>query len=219
MKFVYPYRRDADDFDITHSIASVKRVFPSAQCITIGDAVPGIENIPCPRISTHRGVDVTNKILTFARSNEGDFIYMNDDFYINERFNVNASLFNGQLAINSAHAPAYQDASRNSIEFLKHYGFTTYNFECHQPIKMNAEKLITLFDSIDWKEHNHFIKSIYLNVNLPELIEGVNVKLKDDNLFMANSYLNAYGCFSTSDAFKSQNGVRFIKNLIESQCS
>ena len=219
MKFVYPYKRDADDFDIINSIASIKRVFPSAQCITIGDAVTGIENIPCPIISTHRGVDVTNKILKFARSNEGDFIYMNDDFYINERFNINASIFNGPIVINPVHPPAYQDACRNSMDFLNHYGYTIHNFECHQPIKMNAQKLITLFDSIEWKEHNHFIKSIYLNVHLPELIEGVNVKLKDDNLFMANSYLNAYGCFSTSDAFKSQNGVRFIKNLIESQCS
>jgi hypothetical protein len=217
MYFVYPYKIKRDTFDITHSIASVLNVFPSAQCITIGDAVPGVENIPCNVISPERGVDVTNKILTFARMNQGDFIYMNDDFYINHRFNPDAAIFNGQLSINSAHAPGYQMAMRNTMEFLQHLGVSINNFECHQPVKMNCEKLITLFDAICWNQDTHFIKSIYLNVYKPELIEGVNLKLKDDNLFMSNAYLNTFGCFSTSDEFKSKIGIQFIKNLTASQ--
>lgn len=216
MRFIYPYKKKSDDFNITHSIASVRRVFPDADIYIVGDAIAGEKNIPCNVISTDRGVDVTNKILTFARQHQGDFIYMNDDFYINEKFNPLASVYCGELAVNSSHAPGYQDATRNTLEFLKHYGYSTINFECHQPAMMNSEKLITLFDSIDWKNANHFIKSIYLNIHKPELIEGVNLKLKD-NLFMANSYLNVYGSFSTSDEFLNMKGVEFIKNLIASQ--
>jgi hypothetical protein len=74
MVFVYPYKRSPDHFDIMQSIAWIKRVYPEATIYTIGDAVPGALNIPCTQYNNIRGIDVTNRILTFARTIGGDFI-------------------------------------------------------------------------------------------------------------------------------------------------
>jgi hypothetical protein len=47
--------------------------------------VDGALNIPCTQYNNIRGIDVTNRILTFAKTIGGEFIYMNDDFYISEK--------------------------------------------------------------------------------------------------------------------------------------
>jgi len=160
MVFVYPYRRSPDHFDILQSIAWIKRVYPEAIIYTIGDAVPGALNIPCTQYNNIRGIDVTNRILTFARTIGGEFVYMNDDFYISEKWCPDIAYFKGILEINANHPPHYQEAARNTAEFLMHNKFPLNNYECHQPVKMNSAKLIKLFDQINWQDGNHFIKSI-----------------------------------------------------------
>jgi len=214
MKFVYPYISSAFDFDIKQSIRYASLFFKDAEFYTIGDKIPEAKNIPCQKFNNIRGCDVTNKILTFAKKIGGDFIYMNDDFYVNDKYNFNHPICKGYLNVNPIHPPHYQTASKNTIEFLKYNNYKTLNFETHSPIVINSDKLIKLFDSINWKEDNHFIKSLYLNVYPPDdFISGDNVKIKEPNFLKAQEFLYKYGCLSTGDGFMTTDGALFIKKL------
>jgi hypothetical protein len=76
---------------------------------------------------------------------------------------------------------------------------------------MSSEKLIKLFNEINWQDGNHFIKSIYLNVYKCNAVPGDNVKLHRPDVIKASEFLKNYGCFSTGEAFLSKAGVEFLK--------
>jgi hypothetical protein len=210
MVFVYPYIRHQNDWDILRSIEWLMDAFPQATVFTIGDTLPNRENIPHKKRYHERGCDVTDKILTFAREIGGDAIYMNDDFFIGPNFDPYTNLRNGMLRINPDHSPTYQHACRHTLEFLNHYQYNTFNFECHQPMLFNSAKLIELFDEITWQQHNHFLKSLYLNVHTFMSIDAENLKIGRPDLIKANQLLDKYGCFSISDDFKQHNGPDFL---------
>jgi len=211
MVFVYPYIRHLNDWDILRSIEWLLDAFPQATVFTIGDALQNRENIPHKKRYYERGCDVTDKILTFAREIGGDAIYMNDDFFIGPNFDPYTNLRNGMLKINPEHSPVYQQACKHTLEFLNHYQYTTFNFECHQPMMFNSAKLIELFDEITWQQHNHFLKSLYLNVHTFMSMDAENLKIGRPDLIKANQLLDKYGCFSISDDFKQHNGPDFLK--------
>jgi hypothetical protein len=214
MNFVFPYKKRTSDFELIQSIRWIRMSFPMAKIFTIGDEIEGVQNIPCPVFSMIRGVDVTNKILTFANQIGGEFIYMNDDFFISPKLRANVPIYNGKLIINPIHPSHYQIACKNSIEFLEYNGNCIYNFETHSPILIDSKKLIKTFDKINWQSDNHFIKSIYLNVNQPKTIRpGTNLKLSSGDIAKAESFLRDYGCFSSSDEFINSAGGHWIKNL------
>jgi hypothetical protein len=210
MVFVYPYIRHLNDWDILRSIEWLMDAFPQATVFTIGDALQNRENIPHKKRYHERGCDVTDKILTFAREIGGDAIYMNDDFFIGPNFDPYTNLRNGMLKINPEHSPVYQQACKHTLEFLNHYQYTTFNFECHQPMMFNSAKLIELFDEITWQQHNHFLKSLYLNVHTFMSMDAENLKIGRPDLIKANQLLDKYGCFSISDDFKQHNGPDFL---------
>jgi hypothetical protein len=188
--------------------------FPEAHIVTVGDKVATIDNIPCPQLNNIRGADVTNKMLTFARERGGEFIYMNDDFYITPKLRADIPIHSGQLEIVEQHPSHYKQAMFNTIEFLKYYDRPLWNFETHSPVLIDSHKLLATFELLEWQKHNHFIKSIYLNMNLPELIrKGHNVKLHKDNIPKAEELLRTYGCFSTNETFLTPRGKSWIKNL------
>jgi hypothetical protein len=105
------------------------------------------------------------------------------------------------LQVNANHLTHYQEAARNTAEFLMHNKFTIHNFECHQPVKMSSEKLIKLFNEINWQDGNHFIKSIYLNVYKCNAVPGDNVKLHLPDVIKASDFLKNYGCFRLERPF------------------
>jgi len=214
MTFVFPYRKSRDEFDIQQSIRFIRMSFPEAHIVTVGDKVATIDNIPCPQLNNIRGADVTNKMLTFARERGGEFIYMNDDFYITPKLRADIPIHSGQLEIVEQHPSHYKQAMFNTIEFLKYYDRPLWNFETHSPVLIDSDKLLATFELLEWQKHNHFIKSIYLNMNLPELIrKGHNVKLHKDNIPKAQELLRTYGCFSTNETFLTPRGKSWIKNL------
>lgn len=210
MVFVYPYIRHINDWDILRSIDWVLTAFPNADIITVGDALPNRENIPHKKRYHERGCDVTDKILTFAREIGGDAVYMNDDFFVGNNFDPYTNIKNGMLRIDSKHSPVYQQACQHTLDFLNHYKYTTFNFECHQPMMFNSSKLIELFDEITWQRHNHFLKSLYLNVNTFLAMDGENLKIGKPNILKANELLSKYGCFSISDEFKQGSCIDFL---------
>jgi len=214
MVYVYPYIKASNNYDIDLSMQSVLNADPKAELWTIGDRVTLADNIKHKKSLFHRGADVTDKILTFAKEIGGDFIYMNDDFFITKNFNPQRTLFNGKLEVNSAHAPHYQEACLNTKQFLEFNEFNILNFECHQPMLFNSEMLIDLFNAIEWQHHNHFIKSLYGNVYDIPAMPGTNLKLNDPKISMADRFLNDFGCFSIGEGFKVKTGVNYLNKLI-----
>jgi len=212
MKFVYPYHsKSLSDFEINLSIAMVLKIYPDAEIWTVGKAVPGFNNIPCAQHNNIRGCDVTNRILTFAKQVHGDFIYMNKDFYITKLWQPHVAIKMGSMIVNPEHPPHTQMAQTNTLEFLKHNKFTAYNYETHTPVMMNSQKLIDLFDNINWQEDNHFIKSIYCNVYQVPSKDGFNCKVSVPSIAKAQELITLQGCFSTGDAFWNQTSVNWIK--------
>jgi hypothetical protein len=212
MKFIYPYLKTADNWDIIRSIEWIKSAFPDADIYTIGDAVPGADNIPHKKIYKHRGADVADKLLTYSRLFDGLSIYMNADFYINKRFNPYINIYQGEIIRDPNHSLAYQEACINTAEFLDYHGFTKHNFECHQPFMFDSKLLIQLLDSIVWNECNLFIKSLYLNVYKADCIPGENLKIGRPDILKANELLYKYGSFSISQDFKTKKGAEFLLN-------
>jgi hypothetical protein len=106
-------------------------------------------------------------MLTFARERGGEFIYMNDDFYITPKLRADIPIHIGEFELNPRHPSHYREAMFNTIEFLKYYNRPLWNFETHSPVLMDSDKLLEIFELIEWQRYNHFIKSIY-----PERKEG-----------------------------------------------
>ena len=88
MIFIYPYRRKENDFCVNQSVRLVRKYYPEAKVYTVGDEVEGIKNIPCKDKFKNRGSNVTFKVL-YASQFFDEFIYMNDDFFINDRYDFN----------------------------------------------------------------------------------------------------------------------------------
>lgn len=209
MNFVYPYKSKGDDFLIYQSIKWVKKIYPDADIFVIGDPVNGVNHLPHRRKFNHRGCDVTDKILTYARTMRNRFIYMNDDFFIGPEFNPRLVIQSGPLKINDTHAPNYQDACRNTIEFLQEYEYPCINYECHQPVMMDSDLLLDLFNGISWEQHNHFIKSMYFNVYPHVTTHGENLKIKSSQA-VARELLKKYGSFSASNTFLTSHNKQWI---------
>ena len=118
MKYVYPYRRSSNKVDVlAHSIEWLKAFDQDAEIYIIGDPHPGGIHVPIQTLPI-RGCDVTNKMMHFAWHFGGQFCYMNDDFFIGPNFRFDRILSNGNLQINDKHAPTYQEAMQNTMDFI-----------------------------------------------------------------------------------------------------
>ena len=218
MTFIYPYKRKDNDFLIQHSIKCVLKYYPEARCITVGDEVEGIENIPFKDSLKIKGSNVTAKCLYVGQFFD-EFVYMNDDFFINERFDFDTPCHSlerlerkeGKASI------AWQVSVDNTLHWLEHNNLSAYSYECHQPILFNSAKLFQTMEQIDWKNNEHFVKSLYGNGNHTgdEFKAIENVKLIKPDIKKANLCLTMYGCFSVGQGFMTEAGANFIKQLSE----
>ena len=215
MIFVYPYKSTGSDFLIINSIRSVLKHYPDSKIVVIGSPLEGFENIPFKESNIIRGANVTAKMLHAATLFD-QFVYMNDDFFINERFDfdtVSGSLENLERKEGKA-SIAWNQAVDNSKHFLEHNQRQIRSYECHQPIKINSKKLIETFKFIDWKNHDHFIKSIYCNSNPSIKVNPIdNVKLITPDINKANRYLTMFGCLSVGNGFLNDKTRELIKKL------
>jgi hypothetical protein len=216
MKFVYPFHNESGTFEITHSIRLVKKYFPNAEIFVIGDnpKIDGVTVIPFVQVDNVRGANFTKKVLHFAKMNEGDFVLMNDDFFISDKFRPELVLHGNELTPSDKYSQGYNNSVINSLEMLKHNGLQTINFERHQPTLFNCEKLAYLFKQIDVSQH-HFVKSIYHNVYHGEYkyLRSDNLKLAGYKEKRARLYLDTFGSFSISDTFLTDEGKQFIQSL------
>jgi hypothetical protein len=135
MTFVFPYKKRTSDFELIQSIRWIRMSFPLAKIFTIGDEIDGVQNIPCPVFSNIRGVDVTNKILTFANQIGGKFIYMNDDFFVTPK--LRAELPRAPQP-EQHREPAQRLRLRLGIRYLPDYTFDLGEHACVPPRRVLA---------------------------------------------------------------------------------
>ena len=219
MKFVYPYKRKDNDFNIIQSIRLVYKYYPNAEVFVLGDEPEtDLEFKHIKSILKHKtkGSNVTSKMLHFARLYPGEFVYMNDDFFINDNFDF--SIVHGSIEMmerkEGKASIAWNQAVDNSVHFLEHNKRPIRSYECHQPVIFNSKLLIETMNQIDWKTNDHFIKSLYFNLNVPIRFKPIdNVKLIKPNIKKANLYLELFGCLSTGQGFMTEQGVNYIKQI------
>jgi hypothetical protein len=216
MIVVYPYKKKDSDFCITNSVNLFRKHYPEAFIVTVGDSFGGEDqNIPFKDVYKVRGCNVTAKLLEAAKHFER-FIFMNDDFFINDRFDLNRIYGSFEdLERKDKGSFEWNEAVVNTKAFLEHYNYnTTMSFECHQPALIESDKFIELFNQIEWKEIPHFIKSLYFNVYRPDFVKPIeNTKMIKFNKKKADTYLTMYGCLSIGGDFLTISGVDYIKKL------
>lgn len=216
MIFVYPYKKKDSDFCITHSIKLIRYHHPEAWIVTVGDSC-GLEddNIPFKDTYKVRGCNVTGKLLA-ASYKYAKFVFMNDDFFINDRFELDRVYGSFEdLERKDKASFEWNDSVQNTKHFLEHYGYKSkMSFECHQPCVLESDKLQKLFNQINWQEIPHFVKSLYFNVYPPTSIKPIeNTKLIKFNKKRADTLLTMYGCLSIGGDFLTVSGSDYIKKL------
>jgi len=162
--------------------------------------------------SNIRGCDVTLKVLDYCNNNEGDVVYLNDDFII-ERLPAEP-IYNGELKDNPNHNISYRTATVNTLEFLKAHNKPILNFETHTPIIINCKKFRDLFNSLDFGDNNHFLKSIYLNWYEVKGQSGENVKIHQWSTTKAENLFRKYGCLSLAD-HTPDHAYTWLRNRLE----
>lgn len=216
MIFVYPYKKKDSDFCITHSIKLIRYHYPQAFIVTVGDSC-GYEdqNIPFKDSYKVRGCNVTAKLLEASNFFER-FVFMNDDFFINDRFDLKRVYGSFENLERKDRASfEWNESVENTKMFLEYYGYkSTMSYECHQPVVLESFKLQTLFNKIEWEEIPHFVKSLYFNVYKPDFVKPMeNTKLIKFNKKKANALLDMYGCLSIGGDFLTVSGIDYIKKL------
>jgi hypothetical protein len=134
---------------------------------------------------------------------------MNDDFFITDKFQFDKVMRYDYLHINPSHSRSYQQACENTIDWLKSNHLELVNYECHQPVLIQSCRFIDLFQSVDFRSHNHLLKSMYFNTWPMRSYEGSNLKF-GYSLLKAKEALNQFGSFSSSDTFLSAENRYFI---------
>lgn len=219
MKFVYPYKKKENDFSIIQSIRLVLKYYPDSEVFVIGDRPETdlkFKHIPFKDSYLIRGSNLTAKLLYFSREHPGEFVFMNDDFFINDRFDF--SIVNGSSEMmerkEGKASIGWNQAVDNCVHFLEHSKLPIRSYECHQPTILNSKLLIETMNQIDWKTNDHFIKSLYFNMNVPIRFKPIdNVKLIKPNIAKANLFLTMFGCISTGQGFMTKEGCDYIKQI------
>lgn len=212
MIFIYPYKRKDSDFLLLNSVRVVKSIYPDAECYTVGDKVEGVKNIPFKDSHEIKGVNVTAKMLHVATLFE-EFVYMNDDFFISDTYDLNKVYCSFENLERKPHASsAWNLATDNTKHWLEYNGYPIRSYECHQPVVFNSKKLIKTFRLLDWENH-HFLKSIYFNVNPHELEIIQNNKLIKFDKRESDRRLKEWGWLSVGGDYLTASGIDYIKRL------
>ena len=218
MKFVYPYKSKRSCYEISESLRWLYLAYPDAEVYIIGDA-PDIHlpyvHIPYTSHLNSPGSEVTDKVMVFCELIGDEFILMNDDFFITDRYPFHIVMTNGFVTISPSHSVTYQQACENTIDFLAANNLQLVNYECHQPVMIQSCRFIELFSQVEYQSHNHLLKSMYFNTWPMRTYPGENLKL-GHSLHKAKRYLSDYGAFSSSDTFLTTEHMEFISKYSSS---
>jgi len=228
MDFVWPYiygpsffRKGGIFNELDFSIRSVRKNYPDARCIVVGDD-PNLDviHISCPYIDStkynFRERDVIYKFKTIANSDEiGDeFVLMCDDLYILQPIDYEEIKKSyGRAEITSI--PDYLRKRKGSMDYKSAWratyeyvvtirytkGLKTYDWETHLPRYMIKSRVKFIMDTFDLEQNPRLVMGLHdgYEVEKTELIpEGLQADLwthKPGMSFddeLAKKYMNLY---------------------------
>lgn len=168
MDVVYPYKRTPDDFELRYSLRSLVNV-PHDRVIVAGDA-PDITSdavtvFKVPRVGADRYMSSTANI--FAADVSGDFIVMNDDFFVLEpwtfRHEHKCSL--DEALADSATEGDYRSKIASTRALLKSHGISDPLFYgLHTPTIYNRDKLTEMLREFPMPRYRYLMRTLYHNL-------------------------------------------------------
>lgn len=220
MKFLYVLGNGSKfcDDEIKYSIRSVCKYTKTPEIMIVGNYLPKFlesDNLTftkCADFCFEPQRNIIRKVRTFLQQtdDEGDFIYMNDDFFFNTFCNEFSSSHGGNLQrvlMNYPHNTGYPLVLRNTMNKLLGMKLPINDYDLHIPHKMNFEKLRYVFSLIEGDENiNH--RSIYGNI-----FEADDAVYREDAKLYAPSQLKDQDFFSVYDSFLQQDGINLLENL------
>ena len=98
-----------------------------------------------------------------------DFVHMNDDYFFTKFFDVQTDIKNwykGTLthSIKDGRLNIYKVAQMRTEKWLKENGYTTYNFDGHNPAIINKKDLEERMKLVDWNKKQYVFRSLYYNI-------------------------------------------------------
>ena len=171
-----------------------------------------IEFIPIAEAEGNKEYCISQKVLKACDFIDGDFIFMNDDFFFTRKQDWSLNYAKPELKALSkfGRIEHYQKALDDTKNYLQSLGYTTYHFDVHTPIVYNSEKFKALqphFEKSKQSSNGFVVKSLYGNIYGLEPCFYEDVKLnrmesKDDFRMAKETH-----CISCSDGSWHQ-GVR-----------
>lgn len=133
-----------------------------------------------------------------------DFLFFNDDYYLNKTYQADKFPFFYKELLSDTLArrkpDSYFRAVENAFNALTQKGLPVKNFELHAPMLINKVKFLEIGSSFDWKNHfGYVLKSIYANslnikgtlepdlkINYPHPIETLKAMVKERKVFSSD---------------------------------
>lgn len=172
MKFVYPLKSGVESKTLKASIRSVAKQYPNAEIVIIGDKPKWLrrcEHIPFKEKAFSKNyVNVWNKLMVVANKYSEPFIWMNDDFILNDKFDWE----NNQLSYKDleyrksgvSETSFYRTRINRTYSLLEGLALSNTCYDNHQPMVMNPEILKWMEFHFKMRENGYLFKTIYGNL-------------------------------------------------------
>jgi len=181
--FLYVWS-SSDEFELKNSVRVLRKNYPNSKVCLVGDKPKTLEvdfYIPHKQEGTNKFSRITSSIL-HACNYLDNFVLLWDDLFLNKNIDFIIAPNRGNLVISGD--STYQNALKNTVQLLKFFDLTTFNFECHNPFYVESRKALGLFDKINWQNQNHVFKSLYGNFYQVKTKLSANAKTKDHEYFL-----------------------------------
>ncbi len=156
--------------ELRFSLRSVQKYAPEVKKVIIVGEKPDfisdkIEYHYIKEAEGNKEYRIAMKIHEACKFIKGNFIFMNDDFFLTREQDWNVNYAKSEL--NPKGHDHYQKAISDTKEYLLSLGKTIYNFDVHTPILYNSKKFQSLlphFEKSRQTSNGLVVKSLYGNI-------------------------------------------------------
>jgi hypothetical protein len=167
---IYPYKREGYEFELRFSLRSLANM-AHGRVIVAGDASRItsnlVEYVPNPQHRNRYLASTGNIVAAIERLGiSGDFILMNDDFFMMRRYQPKLYHRGRLSAYLQTPGPrgSYRAAIERTLDVCKAHGVDDPLFYgLHAPVVMDAQKLCDLVR--EFRGRNYLLKSLYFNLH------------------------------------------------------
>lgn len=210
LNFCYIYKSTGTHFEIEHSIRLVRKHYGEEAFITvIGDKCKWADkHINYNQHKhTNRAARVAEMLQILAKHYD-KYILMYDDIFITRKIEFKYYAKAERITCNNS-VSGYNYCKLTTVQALRYFNKPIINFDCHNPFIFESDKLLKLYELINW-QHSHLPKSLYANYY--ELEPTYIHDLKSNEMDKVKRNIEEVGCFSTSDSMNHRL-ISLIKSL------